>query len=74
MIANDWQFAFLDEPFAFFDDTRMRRSLRLLPELSDIITQYWVVAQRFPHDEFLSLEIPCGSHSDTLELGRAEAD
>jgi exonuclease SbcC len=70
-IAKDRQFAFLDEPFAFFDDTRMRGALRLLPELSDFITQHWVVAQRFPRDEFLSLEIPCGRHPDTLEIGMA---
>ncbi len=72
-IAKDRQFAFLDEPFAFFDDTRMRGSLRLLPELSDVITQHWVVGQRFPRDEFVALEIPCESHSDTLTLGRSEA-
>jgi len=72
-IARDRQFAFLDEPFAFFDDTRMRGALRLLPELSDFITQHWVVAQRFPRDEFLALEIPCGRHPDTLEVGMAKA-
>jgi exonuclease SbcC len=68
-VARDRQFAFLDEPFAFFDDTRMRGALRMLPELSAGITQYWVVAQRFPRDEFLALEIPCGGHVDSLEVG-----
>jgi exonuclease SbcC len=72
-IAKDRQFAFLDEPFAFFDDTRMRGALRMLPELSELITQHWVVAQRFPRDEFLALEIPCGGHPDTLEVGMAKA-
>ena len=38
------QFIFLDEPFAFFDGSRMRSALRLLPELSDNIVQIWVVA------------------------------
>jgi exonuclease SbcC len=71
-IAKDRQFAFLDEPFAFFDDTRMRGALRLLPQSSEFITQHWVVAQRFPRDEFLALEIPCGSHPDTLEVGMEE--
>lgn len=70
-IIGDRQFAFLDEPFAFFDDTRMRGALRLLPGLSDVITQHWVVAQRFPRDEFLALEVPCIGDSDTLEIGRA---
>lgn len=69
-VAGGRQFAFLDEPFAFFDDTRMRGALRLLPELSDVITQHWVVAQRFPRDEFLALEIPCASDADRLEIGR----
>jgi len=68
-ISKDRQFAFLDEPFAFFDDTRMRGALRLLSEVGDFMTQYWVVAQRFPRDEFFALEIPCGRHPDTLEVG-----
>lgn len=72
-IAKDRQFVFLDEPFAFFDDTRMRGALRLLPQLSDFITQHWIVAQKFPRDEFYALEIPCGGHPDTLEIGIAEA-
>lgn len=71
-IGKDRQFAFLDEPFAFFDDTRMRGALRLLPQVSDVITQHWVVAQRFPRDEFLALEIPCGRDPDTLEIGMAQ--
>ena len=49
----------------------MRGALRLLPELSDLITQHWVVAQRFPRDEFLALEIPCTGDSDTLEIGHS---
>jgi exonuclease SbcC len=72
--AEEHQFAFLDEPFAFFDDTRMRGALRTLPDLSDVITQHWVVAQRFPRDEFIALEIPCSGHADTLEVGHREVD
>ena len=52
----------------FFDNTRMRGTLRLLPQLSDAITRYWIVAQRFPRDEFLALEIPCGNHPDARVL------
>ncbi len=67
------QFTFLDEPFAFFDGSRMRSALRLLPELSDNIVQIWVVAQRFPQDVPIALELNCGGHPDILEFGRASA-
>jgi exonuclease SbcC len=65
------QFTFLDEPFAFFDGSRMRGALRLLPELSDNIVQIWVVAQRFPQDVPIALELSCGGHPDILEFGHA---
>ena|GEM_PF-1375921 len=52
----------------FFDNTRMRSTLRVLPQLSDAITRYWIVAQWFPRDEFLALEILCGNHPDTRVL------
>jgi exonuclease SbcC len=65
------QFIFLDEPFAFFDGSRMRSALRLLPELSDNIVQIWVVAQRFPQDVPIALELNCGGHPDNLEFGQA---
>lgn len=42
------QFIFLDEPFAFFDQDRTRSTLKVLPKLSQEITQVWVVAQSFP--------------------------
>ena len=42
------QFAFLDEPFAFFDDSRTRKALQSLTNLGDDISQVWIVAQDFP--------------------------
>jgi exonuclease SbcC len=53
------QFAFLDEPFAFFDENRTRSALSVLPRLSDEITQVWIVAQAFPQDIGFDLRIHC---------------
>ena len=69
--VKDRQFAFLDEPFAFFDGSRMRSALRLLPELSGNIVQIWIVAQRFPQDTPIALELNCSGHPDILTLGHA---
>jgi len=44
------QFMFLDEPFAFFDASRTRQALAVLPKISEKINQIWVVAQSFPKD------------------------
>jgi exonuclease SbcC len=73
-LVKDDQFAFLDEPFAFFDSTRLRGALKTLLELGGDVVQYWVVAQRFPQDTYIGIEIPCGRHPDTLEIGRPETD
>ena len=73
-LVEDDQFAFLDEPFAFFDSRRMRGALRTLSELGGEVVQHWVVAQRFPQDAHMGIEIPCGRHPDTLEIGLPETD
>jgi exonuclease SbcC len=72
--VRDAQFAFLDEPFAFFDSGRMRAALKTLLELGGDLTQYWVVAQRFPQDAPIGLEIACGAHPDTLAVGHPPTD
>ena len=64
--GNDKQFIFLDEPFAFFDQWRTKASLKALPEVSDVITQVWVVAQEFPDDSGIDLIIDCPIDSDIL--------
>ncbi len=64
------QFAFLDEPFAFFDEERTRRALRALTDLGDDISQVWIVSQDFPDDcdvEF-DTKVNCERASDTLEV------
>jgi exonuclease SbcC len=58
------QFIFLDEPFAFFDEQRMRDSLSVLPRLSEDIAQTWVIAQEFPKDFRFDLHLHC-EHSQT---------
>lgn len=60
------QFVFLDEPFAFFDQERTRNALRVLPDLSEEITQVWIVAQAFPADQTFDVPIACSRESDVL--------
>lgn len=66
-LGRERQFVFLDEPFAFFDEGRMRGGLTALRD-EEAAAQVCVVAQRFPQDAGLSLEIRCGRHPDTLEI------
>ena len=64
------QFAFLDEPFAFFDQERTCKALQALTDLGDDISQVWIVAQSFPQScevEF-DTRINCERDSDTLEI------
>jgi exonuclease SbcC len=60
------QFIFLDEPFAFFDETRTRNAMDILPELSEEIRQVWVIAQSFPEDTQHDLDIVCSREYDSL--------
>jgi exonuclease SbcC len=53
------QFLFLDEPFAFFDQVRMRSSMRVLPELSEQLNQIWIIGQEFPGDLSFDRHILC---------------
>ena len=64
------QFAFLDEPFAFFDQERTRRALHALANIGDDISQVWIVAQDFPEDcevEF-DTKIYCDRDSNVLNV------
>jgi len=67
------QFAFLDEPFAFFDEDRTRKALAALADLSADISQVWIVAQSFPVDSAVGFDahIVCerGSEELVLETG-----
>jgi exonuclease SbcC len=60
------QFIFLDEPFAFFDETRTRNAMAILPQLSEEICQIWVIAQEFPEDTEYDRDIVCSREFDSL--------
>ncbi len=64
------QFAFLDEPFAFFDQERTRRALQALSNLGDDISQVWIVAQDFPEGCEVDFDttICCDGTSNTLQV------
>jgi len=64
------QFAFLDEPFAFFDDGRTRKALQALTDLGDDISQVWIVAQDFPDNCEVKFDttINCERSSNTLKV------
>jgi len=64
------QFAFLDEPFAFFDEARTRKALNALKRLDNDISQIWIVAQSFPADELsgFAMHIDCGREIGVLAL------
>jgi len=64
------QFAFLDEPFAFFDQERTRRALQALSNLGDDISQVWIVAQDFPEgcEAHFDTTICCDGTSNTLQV------
>ena len=64
--GNDQQFIFLDEPFAFFDQTRTKSTMRALPKVSDVITQIWISAQEFPNDVKVEKAIECPSDENEL--------
>lgn len=65
-VTGGRQFLFLDEPFAFFDQERTRSALAALPNLSDEITQVWIVAQEFPADSQFDRFIQCQREHDRL--------
>jgi exonuclease SbcC len=64
------QFAFLDEPFAFFDEGRTRTALRALADLGGDISQVWIVAQDFPENCEVAFDtiITCERESRTLSV------
>lgn len=65
-VVLDQQFAFLDEPFAFFDRERTRNSLKVMRHLSEDLRQIWVVAQEFPEDLSYDRQIRCRRDGDKL--------
>ena len=62
---NKKQFIFLDEPFTYFDQDRIKASLASLPKVSDVVCQIWIVAQEFPENSHSDKTIHCpetGNH------------
>ena len=57
--VQNQQFLILDEPFAFFDEQRTQRSLQVLPQLSNDLSQIWVIAQSFPEELHFEQSIFC---------------
>jgi len=53
------QFMILDEPFAFFDEERTEKSIHALPQLSQDLTQVWIIAQTFPESMNFAKTIFC---------------
>ncbi|MEH6456467.1 MAG: AAA family ATPase [Cocleimonas sp.] len=64
--GNEEQFIFLDEPFAFFDQSRTRSTLENLPKVSDVINQIWISAQEFPDYTKVAKQIECPSDQSEL--------
>lgn len=60
------QFVTLDEPFTFVDEHRVRKTLEVLPNLSEEIAQVWIMASRFDADMGFALHLRCAGDSDTL--------
>lgn len=66
--ATGRQFIFLDEPFAFFDQERTANALQVFPDLSDELTQCWIVAQQFPPEQQFALAIVCDRGQEELRI------
>jgi exonuclease SbcC len=62
------QFAFLDEPFAFFDEERTKYALLALDELSDALSQIWIVSQTFPDGHEFAAEVKCSRDIASLSF------
>ena len=62
------QFVFLDEPFAFFDEQRMLKTLHALPELSDELAQIWIITQQLPEAARVDAHIRCSRDVEELRV------
>lgn len=62
------QFAFLDEPFAFFDEERTIQALNALNQLDGALSQVWIVGQSFPEATANSFAVQLDCSRDSSEL------
>ena len=60
------EFIIFDEPFAFFDAQRTKKTLETLPQVSPEIAQTWIIAQEFADDSQFALHLSCSRDSDVL--------
>jgi exonuclease SbcC len=73
-VVESKQFVFLDEPFAFFDDSRMRSALSVLPRLSKDIPQVWVTGQHFPAEAEFDHHIHVDLSAETYPAEQRESN
>ena len=60
------EFIIFDEPFAFFDAQRTRKTLETLPQVSTELDQTWIISQHFDDDSLFALHLRCSGESDVL--------
>ena len=60
------EFIILDEPFAFLDTKRTRKTLEVLPHMSNEIEQTWILAQSFDDESQLDLHLRCSRDNEEL--------
>ena len=60
------EFIILDEPFAFLDTKRTRKTLEVLPHMSNEIEQTWILAQSFDDESQLDLHLRCSRDNEDL--------
>lgn len=63
---NHKQMLFLDEPFAFFDKNRVASSVKALPNLSQELSQIWIVNQEAIQESDYAVHIVCDESSEIL--------
>ena len=61
-----------DEPFAFFDARRIRKTLEILPQVSPDIEQMWIIAQQFDDTSAFALQLNCSRDSEVLIASGSE--
>ncbi len=66
--ATSNQYIFFDEPFAFFDKDRIHSTLHSLPDISQAISQIWIVAQELDKDAKVDVDIRCDADNDELVM------
>lgn len=68
------QFIFFDEPFAFFDQQRIKSTLEELPHISSDLAQIWLVAQEFPEGTKADYQVHCTHETEELLVTSALPD